>query len=84
MKSKEIFNLQEAVTDLPEGSSAEEQIDIIISRLSTAKRALGIANRLTDAADRKKYKSRTLVFINQLRGMLIQLQKQIEQDIEQE
>ena len=62
--------LEEGVTDMPEGSSAEQQIDILTQRLSIAKKMLGITNRLSDPAERKKHRSRVMGFLNQLRAML--------------
>ncbi len=52
----------------------EAQIDVAIKRLSAAKRALGIANRLTDEASRKKHRSRILGMLNQIRASLWHLQ----------
>ena len=78
MKSKEIT---EGVTDLPEGSSATEQLEILMNKLEACKRALGIANKLETPEERKKYRGRIMKFMNQLRPMFNKVAKSLEQEI---
>lgn len=79
MKSIEIIN--EGVTDLPEGSSTTEQLEILMSKLEACKRALGIANKLETPEERKKYRSRIMKFMNQLRPMFNRVSKSLEDEI---
>lgn len=79
MKSKEIT---EGVTDLPEGSSSTEQLEILMNKLEACKRALGIANKLETPEERKKYRGRIMKFMNQLRPMFNKVAKSLEQEIE--
>lgn len=78
MKSKEIT---EGVTDLPEGSSSTEQLEILMNKLEACKRALGIANKLETPEERKKYRGRIMKFMNQLRPMFNKVAKSLEQEI---
>ncbi len=72
--------LLEGVTDFPEGTSVEDQIDILISRLAAGKRATGIANKIKDPANRKKHKGRVMGFMNKLRPMLRKITAQLEKE----
>jgi hypothetical protein len=78
MKSYEI--VEEGVTDLPEGSSSTEQLEILMNKLEACKRALGIANKLETSEERKKYRSRIMKFMNQLRPMFNRVAKSLEQE----
>ena len=69
--------LLEGVTDMPEGASAEQQIDLLIQRLSIAKKMLGYANRLATPEEKKKHRSRIMGFMNQMRPMLKKLVDQV-------
>lgn len=68
--------LMEDMSMGPQG--LEAQIDLVIQRLAAAKRALGIANRLTDEASRRKHRSRIMGMLNQLRASLWKLQDELE------
>jgi hypothetical protein len=87
MNINEIKNLDpidlllEGVTDMPEGSTADQQIDLLIKRLEIAKKMLGYANKLTNPEEKKKHRSRIMGFMNQMRPMLKRLIGQIEVDI---
>ena len=82
MKSSEIFTLEEAVTDMPEGSNLTQQLEILMGKLEACKRALGIANGLETPEERKKYKSRIMSFMNQLRPMFRRVTKTLAAEID--
>ena len=73
LAESELDTLLEAPLDMPEGSDINAQIGILIQRLESARRALGITNKLQDPAERKKHRSRVMSFLNQIRGMLDRL-----------
>jgi hypothetical protein len=83
MNINEIKNLDpfdsliEGVTDMPEGSTPEQQIDLLMQRLEIAKKMLGYANKLTTPEEKKKHRSRIMGFMNQMRPMLKRLITQI-------
>jgi hypothetical protein len=81
MKSSDLFTLEEAVTDMPEGSDLNDQLTILVGKLEACKRALGIANRLETPEERKKYRSRIMGFMNQLRPMFNRVAKTLEAEI---
>lgn len=76
--------LNEGVLDMPDDSSLVEQLSILIQRLDTAKRALGITNQLKDPVARKKHRGRVMTFLNQLRGMFDRVTNQLQQEITQD
>jgi len=53
--------------------SDDMSMDDLIGRLDACKRALGIVNKMTDPADRKKWLSATFVNLNKVRGALQRL-----------
>ena len=79
MNINEIKNLDpidlllEGVTDMPEGSTPEQQIDLLIKRLEIAKKMFGYVNRLTNPEEKKKHRARITGFMNQMRPMLKKL-----------
>lgn len=76
-------SLLEGVTDMPEGASVEQQLQLLIQRLEIAGRMLGYANKLSDPADKKKHKSRIMTFLNQLNPMLNRLIRDLGYDPKQ-
>lgn len=82
MKLSDIMQqLEEGVTDLPADANLIQQLEILTSKLEACKRALGIANRLDNPEDRKKYKGRVMKFFNQLRPMFNRVAKQLESEL---
>lgn len=79
MKSSDI--VREAVTDMPEGADSTQQLEILMNKLEACKRALGIANKLETPEERKKYRSRIMKFMNQLRPMFNRVAKSLEQEM---
>ena len=75
--TEEIDMLFENVTDMPEGATAEQQIDLLMKRLEIAKKMLGYANKLSNPADKKKHRGRIMGFMNQMRPMLKRLIDQV-------
>jgi hypothetical protein len=80
----EIDALLEAPLDMPEGASLVTQLETLMHRLESAKRALGITNRLTNPEDRKRHRSRVMSFMNQLRAMFNRVADQMEADMAKE
>ena len=74
--------IDEGVTDMPEGSDSVQQLEILMSKLEACSRALGIANKLPSPEDKKKYRSRVMGFMNQLRPMFNRVAKALEKEIE--
>lgn len=70
-------SLLEGVTDMPEGATPEQQIDLLMQRLTIAKKMLGYANKLATPEEKKKHRSRIMGFMNQMRPMLKKLIDQI-------
>jgi hypothetical protein len=60
--------------------SKEELTDIddVIQRLQHCKRALSMANKLSDPADRKKWQGAALANMNRVRAALVRLIAQVE------
>lgn len=81
MKYSDFEKLDEGVTDMPADSDLVQQLEILTGKLEACKRALGIANKLEDPADRKKYKGRIMKFFNQLRPMFNRVAKQLESEL---
>ena len=65
-----------------EAKPLESQLDQAIARLDAAKRALGIANRLTNPESRAKHRGRIMGMLNALRASLWRLQDAIQGEIE--
>lgn len=59
------------------GQPLEAQLADASNRLMAARRALGIANKLTDPASRKKHRSRIMGMLNRLGHSLVRLQQAI-------
>ena len=69
--------LFEGVLDMPEGTELEQQMEILSSRMITAKKMLGLTNKLTNPEEKKKHRSRVLGLINQIRAGLKRLSNQL-------
>jgi hypothetical protein len=82
--NQSVAQLSEGVLDMPDDSSLVTQLEILMQRLESAKKALGITNRLQDPAERKKHRSRVMVFLNQLRGAFNKIATQLEQELQQD
>lgn len=80
----ELDALLEAPLDMPEGSDLVQQLEILTQRLESAKRALGITNRLKDPVERKRHRARVMGFLNQLRGMFDRVTKQLWDEMQQD
>lgn len=76
----EITTLLETPTDLPADADLVTQLEILMTRLAAAKRALGITNRITNPKERKKHRSRVMIFLNKLRAMFDRVVKQMQAD----
>jgi hypothetical protein len=77
MKSSELFILEEGVTDLPAGISHEQQLDILIAKMESCKRALRIASKL-EPADKKKYVGRIIQFMYDIRLAINKVTRDLE------
>lgn len=73
--------LKEAPMDMPANADLTTQLEVLMARLESAKKALGIANKLTDKADKKKHRSRVMSFMNQLRAMFNKVADALEAEI---
>lgn len=76
--------LEEGVLDLPLFSTPEQQLEIVQHKVEVARKALGIANRLKDPAQRKEHKGRVLGHLNRLRGLLRRVEAQLEKEMDEE
>lgn len=66
--NKEVFIFERA-----DGASDDKMFDMLFKmaeQLDAAKRGLGLANKLKDAEERKKHRSRIMVNLNKLRGLI--------------
>lgn len=72
--------LNEAALDLPANMSLPEMFDEGYRRFTAARKALGLSNKLTNPADRKRHKSKIMTAINQLRNLLGEIAKQLGYD----
>lgn len=64
------------------GRPLEQQLAHASFQFEAARRALAIANRLSDPAARKKHRSRIMGMLNKLRASLFRLQDAIAGEIE--
>lgn len=69
--------LDEAVTDLPAGQNLNQMFGTAASRLEAARRGLGLSNKLKSPEDRKKHRSKIMTAINQLRGLLGEISREL-------
>ena len=65
-----------------EARPLDSQLAHAVFQFDAARRALAIANRLTNPADRTKHKSRIMGMLNKLRASLFRLQDAIAGEIE--
>jgi len=61
-------------------ASQISDIDDAIKRMTHCKKALAIVNKFKDPADRKKWRSATMVNMNKVRGALKRIEKQLMAD----
>jgi hypothetical protein len=69
--------LDEAVTDLPGGLDLNQMFSVAAARLDASRRALGIANRLATPEERRKHRSRIMIALNSLRGLLGEISREL-------
>ena len=72
--------LTEATLDLPAHMTLPEMLDEGYKRFTAARKALGISNKLSDPAQRKRHRSKIMIAINQLRNLLGEISKQLGYD----
>jgi hypothetical protein len=76
MKLSDI-TLKEGVTDVPPGADLETQLETLIAKLESCKRALRIASKL-EPADKKKYVGRIVKFIYDIRMAINAILRELE------
>ncbi len=64
------------------GRPLDGQLAHAVFQFDAARRALAIANRLTDVNSRRKHRSRIMGMLNKLRASLFRLQDAIEGELE--
>ncbi len=69
--------LYEGVLDMPDGTDPDSQLDILIQRMLIARKMLGMTNKLSRPEDRRKHRSRVMGLLNQIRGGIARIEKQI-------
>ena len=74
--------LLEGVTDLPEDADLNTQLEILMQRLETIKKALGITNRLPPGDSRKYHRSRIMGFMNKVRALFNRVANQLEAEMQ--
>lgn len=72
-----LSDITEAVTDMPSGTSPEQQLNLLISKLESCKRALKIAGGL-GPEDKKKYIGRIIQFMYDIRMAINKVARELE------
>lgn len=80
----ELTQLLETPLEMPENATLIDQLDTLGGRIGAAKKALGIANKLTNPEERKRHRGRVLTFLNQLRPAFERVLRQLKDEMWQE